>query len=267
MKWIKTKLRNLEVRYFNFKIFKLNRLIIIVILNWRFIIWNLFETDRLNQRSSDDEHGKAQRRASAASLLDQNLIDFDDEDEIRPVPAVDAAQHIDATSEGAVEELVEPGTFNPLVVCREVEASEEENKYLATAIVLPCGATQKDVKLSIIQDGHVLDFEYVWPQVLTDVKLLLKFKWEAAENKIHIYHPIVSAFRNFFKNFRMSKAQQIISHSYVKLPCPVETNFPKPIILDWSQPQYSSNRILYVKLMCVADDYDEEDGEFSVVKS
>lgn len=128
---------------------------------------------------------------------------------------------------------------------------------------MPSGSSKDDISIRIGPNGRILEIDYVWPDVLTDVTLLHKFRLESknADDKIENYHPIIIGFRNFFRTFRSKESEKISSTSKLRLPAEVETFITK-VWLRWKIEKLALYRVLYVYLKCAEDTYvDQSDAE------
>lgn len=193
---------------------------------------------RAGPSTDEAEHGNEDNDVKDGNEKDENISNIDETDEFEDV------------------DVGSPGVFHPLSICVEVEAIEGDGKLVACALVLPTGATTSELSLSVSENGLFLEIEYMWPEVLTTVTELLKFRLKATnETKIEIYHPLYTAFRNFFRFYRSKPTDRIKTKSLIRLPSKVESNFESPKILKWKEKMFSEYRIMFVTLRCTRDDY------------
>lgn len=116
--------------------------------------------------------------------------------------------------------------------------------------------SKDELSVRVGQSGRILEINYTWPDVLTDVTTLHKFRLEAAkaEDTIQSYHPVIVGFRNFFRAFRSKETEKIVSTSKLRLAAEVETSITKTR-LKWKMQKISLYRVLYVYLKCAEDAY------------
>lgn len=126
------------------------------------------------------------------------------------------------------------------------------------AIHLPSGCSKKknDIEVRLGPSGDHLEIDFVWPEVLTNVNTLYKFRLEAekADDKIESYHPIIVGFRNFFRAFRSKESEKITRATKLRLPKEVETTITKRR-LKWKLESLRMFRVLYLNLKCAEDTY------------
>lgn len=100
------------------------------------------------------------------------------------------------------EGAYEPGFCHPLCAVSGIIDVGNGEREIVVAFYIPSGTSEKELKVYVATGGTQLEVEYLWPEVLTSVKQLLKFELQAGgQDRIQIYHPIFNGFRNFFSGY------------------------------------------------------------------
>lgn len=87
-------------------------------------------------------------------------------------------------------EMYSPGICHPLCVTSGIIDTANGKQAIAVAIHVPSGSSKDDMTVRVGPCGRVLEIDYVWPEVLTDVSTLHKFRLESTKERKKSNHTI-----------------------------------------------------------------------------
>lgn len=115
--------------------------------------------------------------------------------------------------------MTAPGYFVPHFVFSDVFYGCISDRQITVAVHIPSGLTRKQFIVSVDETRKFLNIAFTWPEVITDVTKLLKFRSEAnGQQNMEPYHLIVSAVGNVFRNLLIRENESIKSTVRIALP-------------------------------------------------